>query len=232
VSAARDWRLDSGERQTVSRFEDATASHRARYRWAANLLRSVPVRFGADVFCATGYGTAYLADEVGGVWSGWDGSADAIALGRRVHPRLALESAAFPCALPEGTMDAVVSIESIEHVEDDASFVASLTTMLRPGGHLLVSVPNEARIPCATFGNRWHVRHYTPESFSALFAGPMEQLGLALVATYGQRIHLLADTAWGPQRRGRVPEAEQDVHPDEAWASNPCTLLAHFQRVA
>lgn len=224
----RDWSLASGERQVSPVWGDANAAHRARYQWASDILRARPVRFGADVFCATGYGTAHLADEIGGVWTGYDASAEAIAVAADAHPSLTFHVAEFPCPLPMGTMDAVVSLESIEHVADDRAFVAALVAMLAEGGDLVVSVPNEARIPAATFGNRFHVRHYTPDAFHALFAG----LGLACLGVYGQRIHVQRDTPWGRQRAGRVPDAEQVVQRDDGFASDPCALLAHFRRVA
>lgn len=222
----RDWSLASGERQTSAAWGDVNAAHRARYAWAADRLRDRPVRVGADVFCATGYGTAHLATTVGGAWTGYDGSAEAVAVAARAFPALTFHATAFPCPLPVGTCDAVVSLESVEHVAEDAAFVAALAAMLRPGGDLLVSVPNEDRIPAATFGNRWHVRHYTPDTFRALFA----DLGLALVGTFGQRIHRFVETAWGPQRRGRVDDALQGVAPDPDWRSVPCALLAHYRK--
>lgn len=228
MTATRDWSLASGERQTSPHFADANAAHRARYQWAVDMLRAVPVRFGADVFSATGYGTAYLSREIGGVWEGFDGSHEAVALAATAHPHLAFSVARFPCPLPVGTCDAVVSIESIEHVEDDRTFAAALVEMLRVGGDLLVSVPNEDRIPAAAFGNRFHVRHYTPDTLTALFAG----LGLEVIGRYGQRIHRFVETAYGPQRRGRVDDALQGVQPDPAWDSVPCALLAHYRRVA
>jgi len=227
-TATRDWSLASGERQTSPHFRDVNAAHQARYRWAADVLRTVPVRFGADVFSATGYGTAFLATEVGGCWHGYDGCAEAVALAARTHPHLAFSAARFPCPLPEGEYDAVVSIESIEHIADDRAFAAALAGMLVPGGHLLISVPNEVRIPAAAFGNRFHERHYTPDALNAL----MDGLGLELVGRYGQRIHRFVETAYGPQRRGRVDDALQGVQPDPAWDSVPCALLAHYRRVA
>lgn len=41
---------------------------------------------------------------------------------------------------PEG-VDAVFTINVLEHIEDDATAVANLVDVLKPGGHLLISVP-------------------------------------------------------------------------------------------
>lgn len=225
TATARDWSLHSGERQVTPAFAEASASHRHRYAWAADRLRSRPVRFGADVFCATGYGTAHLAAAVGGVWTGWDASAEAVALAHAAHPHLTFHAAEWPCPLPAGTMDAVVSLESLEHVEDDAGFLAALSAMLTPGGDLLLSVPNEARMPAAMFGNRFHVRHYTRDTLLTL----AEAAGLVAVAEYGQRLWIPK----GGNRFSRVADAETVVRPAAEFRRDlPCALLMHFTRAA
>jgi 2-polyprenyl-3-methyl-5-hydroxy-6-metoxy-1,4-benzoquinol methylase len=224
----RDWSLGSGERQTSPFFGDVNAAHRERYAWAASMIGERPGLTAADVFCATGYGTRYLADQTHTTLWGIDGSDEAIARAAAAHGDGATFAVRqFPCALPEHAFDFVVSIESIEHVEDDAAFVRALVGMLVPGGALLLSVPNEERIPCAEFKNPFHVRHYTPAALRALVAAA----GLTVVTEYSQHIHRFVRTAWGVQRQGRIPDAEQCVREDPGWASNPCALLAHCRRV-
>ena len=223
----RDWSLRSGERQTSPWFEDANAAHRARYAWAASVLGHRFGQRGLDIFCATGYGTAHLARHTGAAMVGHDACAEAIDVAARAYPNIAWTCAHYPYALPSSAFDFIVSLESIEHVEDDAAFVASLIDSLRPGGDLLLSVPNEERLPCASFGNPYHVRHYAPAALTALFAGPPVEI----VGEYAQRIHAFRDTAWGPQRHGRIPEAEQAVYRDAHWSTRPCALLAHVRRL-
>lgn len=78
--------------------------------------------------------------------------------------------------LAQAPYDAVLAVNVIEHVEDDASAVARLASLLRPDGHLLAYVP---ACPWA-FGTLdealGHYRRYTPRSFGALLEGA----GLAL----------------------------------------------------
>lgn len=226
---ARDWSLHSGERQQSPDFADANAAHRSRYAWAAETLGDRRGRFGVDVFCATGYGTTHLADRTRATMIGIDGCDEAITVARhaaRHRQDVEFQVHRFPCTIAIGLADFIVSLESIEHVDDDAGFVRALAGMLAPGGELLISVPNEARIPCASFGNPFHVRHYTPGQLRAL----MNESGLELMGEYSQHIHHYVSTGWGVQRRGRIPDAEQVVRVDPGWKSNPCALLAHYRK--
>lgn len=43
----------------------------------------------------------------------------------------------------EGQMDTVVCINVLEHIEDDSSALASIRTLLEPGGRLILLVPND-----------------------------------------------------------------------------------------
>ena len=73
--------------------------------------------------------------------------------------------------LPEH-FDAVVCIETIEHVEEDAEAVRRLFEMLRPGGLLFVSTPNrETKEVRGLPKGRYHVREYTRLEFQALLSG-------------------------------------------------------------
>jgi SAM-dependent methyltransferase len=226
AAPVRDWSLRSGERQTSPWFADANAAHRARYEWAADVLGDRRGQRGADVFSATGYGTAHLAARTGTLMRGFEGSVEAVAVAARAHPGIVFTVAEYPCPLPTEAFDFVVSLESLEHVDDDDGFAAALVAMLRPGGDLLLSVPNEDRVTCAAFGNRFHVRHYTPRDLTALF----ENQPVTCVATYSQHIHRYVETAFGLQRRGRLADDAQTVFADPAWASVPCALLAHYRK--
>jgi SAM-dependent methyltransferase len=45
---------------------------------------------------------------------------------------------------PEESFDSILLLDVLEHVSDPATLLASATQRLRPGGHLLISVPNIA----------------------------------------------------------------------------------------
>ena len=54
----------------------------------------------------------------------------------------AIESDCDPIPLPDGTGDVVICTEVLEHVPDPASFLSELIRVTKPGGQLLVSVPD------------------------------------------------------------------------------------------
>lgn len=96
---------------------------------------------------------------------------------------------------PDGSFDAVLSHEVLEHVRDDRAAAAEIVRVLRPGGRLALFVPNRG-YPFETHGIFWrgryhfgniplvnylpsgwrnrlapHVRVYTAASLSRLFSG-------------------------------------------------------------
>ena len=223
AAAVRDWSLRSGERQPSPHFADANASHRARYAWAAGILGDRRGQRGADIFCGTGYGTSYLAERTGATMRGFDGSSDAVTVAAAAHPGIVFTPTTFPGPLPVSAADFVACVESLEHVAEDAAFLAALHAMLVPGGDLLLTVPNEERLPCAAFRNPFHVRHYTRAALDTLVTAA----GFTVVARHGQRIHRVM----GGVRRGRVPDAHQSVRA-EAPGFVPCTLCWHLRSMA
>jgi SAM-dependent methyltransferase len=79
---------------------------------------------------------------------------------------------------PDGSFDAVVSGEVLEHLADDATAVREFARALRPGGVLAVSVPaNPWRYD---WTDRWagHERRYTAEGLRSL----LEDAGLTDIA--------------------------------------------------
>ena len=101
-----------------------------------------------DLGCGEGYGTALLSRAVGEI-VGVDVDEAAIAhaasryasdncrFRRHDGERLPFEDAAF---------DAVVSFQVIEHVPGDRMYVSEVSRVLRPGGQLVLTTPNAAKL--------------------------------------------------------------------------------------
>jgi SAM-dependent methyltransferase len=53
--------------------------------------------------------------------------------------------------LPDASFDCVVSIEVLEHLENQAQFVHELLRVTKPGGRLILTTPNILSLP-----SRWH----------------------------------------------------------------------------
>jgi SAM-dependent methyltransferase len=76
-------------------------------------------------------------------------------------------------------VDAVFSINVLEHIEDDATAIANLVDALKPGGHLLVSVPALMLLYNDLDRLAGHCRRYTTKRLQALLSDqPVEIIRL------------------------------------------------------
>jgi SAM-dependent methyltransferase len=156
--------------------------HLAVYRWIAARCRGLRV---VDMACGEGYGSAVLAEHAAQV-TGVDANPDA-----HEHARLrySMPGLRFERGLVEqwedgAPWDAIVFLQTIEHVTEPAALLRRFATLLAPGGAVYVSTPN--RLTLAPAGaersdNPWHVREYAPAEYRDL-VGPefasVELLGL------------------------------------------------------
>lgn len=74
-------------------------------------------------------------------------------------------------ALPESSFDYLLAFEVLEHIEQDAKVLLDWVKYLKPGGHILISVPAHQR----KYGRQdelvGHVRRYEKAALHALLAG-------------------------------------------------------------
>ena len=132
------------------------SEHLERYEWAASLVRGAVL----DVACGTGYGARILARRAAVSGVDRDPQAVGTTASRVEGDFLVSELPIIP--FPDETFDFVVSFETIEHVDDDVGFVREIRRVLRPGGSLLISTPNEeVSAPDGVPINAWHAREYT-----------------------------------------------------------------------
>lgn len=78
-------------------------------------------------------------------------------------------------AVEPGSLDAVVVWHALEHLDDPAASLRSIHAWLRPGGTIVVAVPNLASLQARIGGDRWfhqdvprHRVHLTPAGATAL----------------------------------------------------------------
>jgi SAM-dependent methyltransferase len=92
-----------------------------------------------DVGCGTG-GTLDAIGDLGDVW-GADVSSDALDFCReRGITQLKLCAAESLC-FEDGSFDAVISCDVLEHLDDDSVGLAEMKRVLRPGGYAIITVP-------------------------------------------------------------------------------------------
>jgi ubiquinone/menaquinone biosynthesis C-methylase UbiE len=161
----------TGERVVPGKTPDEIyREHTDRYQFAAGLTGGMTV---LDVACGTGYGTKYLVERGAGRIAGADFSLESV---RYASERFGCETACFVCAdgvrLPfaGGCFDAVVSFETVEHIQQYETFLAECRRVLRDGGLVVCSTPNR-RIFSPELDkplNWFHVREFWPEEFREL----------------------------------------------------------------
>jgi SAM-dependent methyltransferase len=139
--------------------------HVERYEFAARKLRDA--KSILDIACGVGYGSRLLKDSLpAALVTGVDYSADAI---EYANDRYALPGLTFRVAdgmtFDDGPFDAVVSLETIEHLPDPQPFIQRVTTrLLRPGGIFIGSVP----VTPSMDANPHHLHDFTARSFRKL----------------------------------------------------------------
>lgn len=141
--SGQDQELDNGGERFVPGLHldrSLAPEHYARYRWAAGLVDAMEV---LDAGCGVGWGTALIARRARAA-TGIDISPEAVAEANRRHGAVADFALGDLYRLPfaRGRFDAVVSFETIEHVEEPERAILEMKRVLRPGGLLLVSSPN------------------------------------------------------------------------------------------
>lgn len=145
--------------------------HIERYQFACRHLLPGMV---LDIACGMGYGTKMLAEWSDDECVGVDISEEAIAYARG---RYGGERVRFVCSSitdfwitrinTEGKgFNNIVSLETIEHVENPEKVVAHLKSLLLPGGRLIVSAP----VTPSVDANPYHVNDFTKKSFRKLFS--------------------------------------------------------------
>ena len=107
------------------------------------------------------------------------------------------------------SFDAITMWASLEHVHDPHGVVRAARDALRPGGTLLVSVPNIASWPARTFRHAWwglelprHLIHFTPATLTRL----LESEGLHI-----RRLEHVGRDGW--LRRSAERARELDLEP-------------------
>ena len=151
--------------------------HLAVYEWISERCRGLDV---VDMACGEGYGTAALARRAARV-TGVDANPEA-----HEHARLKYSApgVCFERDLVDRyaeDCDALVFLQTIEHVQDPDAVLRHLRGMLRDGGTAYVSTPNVLTLApdgAETSGNPWHVREYRHGEFRELCECCFEEVEL------------------------------------------------------
>ncbi len=171
LKAERDLHMDM-LREAGVRSE----AHLARYQLAARHARDGGVIL--DAACGLGYGSAMLARQFPHARViGVDISEYAINYARAnfagVLPNLEfhLADACNLSMIPEGTVDLVISFETIEHVPDPGLFLRGAVQRMKAGATFIGSIPNLWLDETGKDPNPWHFHVFDLPKFYQLMAG-------------------------------------------------------------
>ncbi|MFN2616028.1 MAG: class I SAM-dependent methyltransferase [Thermoleophilaceae bacterium] len=151
--------------------------HVAVYDWIAGRCGGLNV---VDMACGEGYGSSLLARRARQV-TGVDANPEAHEHARLKYERPGVRFVRGLVDRYEEPCDALVFLQTIEHMQDPGSVLDHFRSLLRPGGTAYVSTPNVLTLapPGADkSGNPWHVREYRAEEFRALCTRSFEQVEL------------------------------------------------------
>jgi SAM-dependent methyltransferase len=157
--------------------------HFHRYMWAAQLVSGRRV---LDLGSGEGYGSAILAERAAHVL-GIDVDDATVEHSRNRYAGEAVDfrvgSAVELGDLADGSLDAVVAFELIEHLEDHERMLAGIARVLAPDGILIISTP-DTRVYSQERGheNPFHVRELDEPEFRALLGAHFTDVRL-----WGQR---------------------------------------------
>lgn len=141
-----DKEFNAGERLYIGKtvaYEPGVKEHFDRYDFAKKYLK--PDFIVLDAACGTGYGSEILASSVRKVVS-LEISDHALDWGRSHHQKSNIEFKKAdlnePIDLPDNYFDAIISFETLEHVENQENMLAEFKRVLKHGGVLIISSPD------------------------------------------------------------------------------------------
>ncbi len=143
--------------------------HLAVYEWIGSRVDGARV---IDMACGEGYGSEVLARGARSVL-GLDANPDAHehARLRYTAPGLSFDRGLVETYGSPGAYDAVVFLQTIEHVQDPHAVLEHFRSLLAPGGVAYITTPNLLTLAppgAEKSGNPWHIKEYRAEEFRAL----------------------------------------------------------------
>lgn len=176
--------------------------HEAAYAAVAPLVQGLVV---LDAGSGEGYGAALLRRTARAVLA-IELDEPAAAHARATYAEVSVVRADV-AALPvrPGSVDAVVSLQTLEHLHDQAGFLAGCARVLAPGGLLALSTPNAATFPP---GNAFHTHELELDELVELLA-PHVAVTERLGVRHGARL-VADDRLHGPLVDAQLARPEQE----------------------
>ena len=192
-------------------------AHMARYDLAAQWVRAGDRVL--DCACGLGYGTAMLANlSAGRCFLGVDLSAAAVDYARECFAfgeclSFQQGDATDLAFIADGTVDMLVSFETMEHLPDYGNFMREARRILKPDGRIILSVPN---LWCDETGNDPNPYHFHVFDLEKI-TSTLTAVGFIVEARYAQSAPGGFRLLDAPRSLERRPLNKAPVEPDTEW---------------
>jgi GT2 family glycosyltransferase/ubiquinone/menaquinone biosynthesis C-methylase UbiE/glycosyltransferase involved in cell wall biosynthesis len=217
----------TGERYLPSEGGEIRHEHLHRYAWCRPLTKDKVV---LDIACGEGYGSAMLAEQALQV-HGVDISHEAVEHARQTYSDRQnlqfLQGSAAEIPLPDGSVDIVVSFETIEHHDRHREMLQEIRRVLRPDGVLVISSPNRVVYSeLSGHHNEFHVKELDFAEFDEVL-----RQQFSAVKYFGQRLAVGSsifslEPAAGIRQVGALTDTGSEVEDRAASLGEPVYFIA------
>lgn len=200
--------MHRGERQIAETLNSVRGDHLSRYDFAIKTLQKNQPEKILDLACGVGYGTSMLAEYYSDV-IGVDIDLGAIEYAKKYYQR---KNNRFICAdaknisFNNNEFDAIISFETIEHIDFDLHLIKFFHRILKPSGLLICSTPNEDVMPFNSEIFKFHIRHYKNHEFISL----LQRGGFSNISLFQQKDAISAPVIPGHDGCFTIAVAERD----------------------
>ena len=136
---------------------------------------------------------------------GMDLDAAVVARAFRSSPVMGIAGSAYDLPLPDASLDAVVVFDVLEHLAETDRALAELRRVVRPGGYVLMSVPNPQGLGARRKGSESFI-HRDPTHCSVL---PMDEWRRRFAASGIEEAWSGTDGLWDPPYVSWLPRRLQ-----------------------
>ncbi len=140
--------------------------HMNRYLLARNTVNGKKV---LDVACGEGYGSKLLKTWGAASVDGVDISRKSIKTAKKMFKGKGItfhEGSAEKLEFPDAHFDLIISLETIEHLNDPLAYLNELRRVANKDATIIITCPNDYKYyPTADTGNKYHLRKYTEDEF-------------------------------------------------------------------
>lgn len=142
--------------------------HVVRYNLARKYISPKPL---LDIAAGTGYGSNLLQGSTQMLVVGMDLDLPSMLDAHHSYPNpqvMFMVGSGTAIPFSTGVFGNIISMETLEHIQDDRCFLSELARVLEPDGVCIISTPNRSYSLKHEINNPYHVREYTEDELVQL----------------------------------------------------------------